>query len=370
MDNAELPGTRPVAAAPVAQVQATMQSVARVQRWIWSSGILVTLLLTLGIASFAFPGLLSEQNEFYTFNLNLAVRGLVGLVLLFNIYTVYQQLQIHGLQSDLKKQISAFDRLEDRTEQVYKIASLDGLTGLYNRQSGELRLAEEISRSQRHSRPFTVLMLDINGLKLINDTFGHPTGDLMLRYFAERLQSAVRGSDIPIRLGGDEFLVLLPECKTSDVHFVLDRLKGMTGDFDGHQIPIEFAAGWTNYIPGESSQKLIMRADAALYANKRIAAEKRRQEKAIETIQPGQSSGEESSNGHATSTLTRREYQVLQLLAQAKSNKEVAGVLGLSVRTVETYRAKIMAQLDVHSVSELVLYAVRKNIVKLEDSRE
>ncbi|MGB7848843.1 MAG: GGDEF domain-containing protein [Candidatus Acidiferrum sp.] len=151
MVNTVLPGTPLVVPAPVTQIRATMQSVARVQWWIWSSGVLVTLLLTLGIASFAFPSLLAEQTEFYTFNLNLAVHGLVGLVLLFNICTVYQQLQIHRLQSDLKKQIGAFDRLEDRTEQVYKIAAIDCLTGLYNRQSEEQRLAEEISRSQRHS---------------------------------------------------------------------------------------------------------------------------------------------------------------------------------------------------------------------------
>jgi hypothetical protein len=93
-------------------------------------------------------------------NLNLAVRGLVGLVLLFNVYTIYQQWQIHRIHFELRKQIVAFDRLEDRTEQVYKIAALDCLTGLYNRQSGEQRLAEEISRSQWHARPLTILMLD------------------------------------------------------------------------------------------------------------------------------------------------------------------------------------------------------------------
>jgi DNA-binding NarL/FixJ family response regulator len=112
----------------------------------------------------------------------------------------------------------------------------------------------------------------------------------------------------------------------------------------------------------------MMRADAALYANKRIATEKRREKEVIEAIQPGQSSDGESPNNYAEGILTRREYQVLQLLAQAKSNKEVAGALGLSVRTVETYRAKIMATLNVHSVSELVLYAVRNNIIKIEDS--
>jgi diguanylate cyclase (GGDEF)-like protein len=345
-------------------MQTTMQSVGRRQWWLWSSGVLVTLLLTLGIASFAFPGLLSEQNEFYTFNLYLAVRGLVGLVLLFNIYTVYQQLQIHQIQSDLKQQIGAFDRLQDRTEQVYKIAALDSLTGLYNRQCGEQRLAEEISRSQRHSKPLTVLMLDLNDLKKINDTFGHQAGDLMLRSFSERLQKAVRGSDVAIRLGGDEFLVLLPECKVSEVHFVLNRLNGIIRDFDGHKIPVEFAAGWTDYLPGESPQALLIRADTALYANKRVAKEKRDQE---EAFPPRPWPDSKSPGGNAASTLTPRELQVLQLLAQGKSNKEVAGALGLSVRTVETHRAKIMNHLNVHSASELVLYAVRNKIIRVDE---
>jgi len=333
---------------PVDQFQATMQSIVRRQWWLWSSGVLVTLLLTLCVGSFAFPGLLSVQEEFYTFNLNLAVRGLVGLVLLFNIYTIYQQVQIHRIQFALKQQIGAFDRLQDRTEEVYKIAALDCLTGLYNRQSGEQRLAEEILRSQRHTRPLTLLMLDLNGLKKVNDTFGHPAGDLVLRHFAERLQSAIRGSDVAIRLGGDEFSVLLPECKVSEVQLVLNRLDGIVVDFDGNEIPIGFAAGWTDYIPGESAQSMMVRADNALYADKRVATEKRKAAAA------------------SASTLTPREHQVLQLLAEGKSNKEAAAVLGISVRTIETYRSKIMSRLNIHSASELVLYAVRNKVIKVD----
>jgi diguanylate cyclase (GGDEF)-like protein len=161
--------------------------------------------------------------------------------------------------------------LEDRTEQVYKIAALDGLTGLYNRQCGEQRLVEEMSRSQRHGSPLTIILVDLNGLKRINDTLGHAAGDLALRYFAERLQKAVRGSDVPIRLGGDEFLILLPECKLSEVHLVLNRLDGLTVEFEEHTIPLEFAAGWTNYIAGEAPQVMMRRADELLYANKRGA---------------------------------------------------------------------------------------------------
>jgi diguanylate cyclase (GGDEF)-like protein len=308
---------------PQHDIQTTIQTVARRQWWLWSSGVLVTLLLTLGLASFAFPGLLSEHSETYTLNLNLALRGLVGLVLLFNIYTIYQQLQIHRIQSELKSQIGAFDRLETRTEEVYKIAALDGLTGLYNRQCGEQRLAEEMARSQRHSRPLTILMLDLNGLKRTNDTFGHPVGDLMLKHFSERLQSAVRGSDVPIRLGGDEFLVLLPECKPVQVQLVLNRLRNLNVACEGHQIPIEFAAGWTDYISGEPAKAMITRADNALYANKRELASNRGERPAAEASELPQAGCPESFSTTASS-LAARELQVFTPLTQRKSSKEVA----------------------------------------------
>lgn len=250
-----------------------MRHISRRQWWMWSSAVLVTLLLTLGIASFAFPGLLSQAEDSFSFQLGQAMRGLVGLVLLFNVYTVYQQLQIHKIQRNLSTQVEALGKMEVRTEEVYKLAALDSLTGLYNRRSGEQRLAEEISRAQRRSTPLTVLLLDMNGLKNVNDSFGHAAGDEMIRHFAGRLSKAIRGSDSGARLGGDEFLVLLPECALGDVPRVLNRLSGMEMDFDGHRIPLAFSAGWTNYRPGESPEELLKRADDALYVNKRATRE-------------------------------------------------------------------------------------------------
>lgn len=339
----------------IAQIQSTMVGVARRQSWLWFSAIAVTLLLTLCIATFSFPGLLSEQGSTYTFNLDLAVRGLVGLVILFNVYTVYQQLQIRRIQSTLKNQIGALarlDRIEGRTEEAYKLAAFDSLTGLYNRKSGELRLAEEILRAKRHAIPFTVLMLDLNGLKQTNDTFGHAAGDLVLKVFAERVQRAIRGSDVPIRLGGDEFLVLLPECKPNEVQIVLNRLKPLKVKYQDREIPIEFAAGWTDYIAEESPQALMLRADNALYASKRKAREK---------PETGPASADEAQP--VVPPLSPRELEVLRLLARGKSNKEVADVLHISVRTVETHRANIMGQLNLHSIAELVFYAITNNLV-------
>jgi two-component system cell cycle response regulator len=231
---------------------------------------MVTLLLTVGIASFAFPKLLTQDDTAYSFNLGQAVRGLVGIVLLFNVYTIYQQLQIHRMQRKMSEQILALDKMEARTEEVYKMAMLDPLTGLYNRRSGEQRLAEEVSRAQRHGRPLTIVSLDLDKLKEINDKFGHAVGDDAIKCFAGRISKAIRGSDLAIRLGGDEFLLLLPECEPEHVQIVLGRLSGIKVDFGAEPISLYFSAGWTNYIHSESPEELLKRADDALYANKRI----------------------------------------------------------------------------------------------------
>jgi diguanylate cyclase (GGDEF)-like protein len=255
------------------QIRTNMRHIARRQWFLWSSAVMVTLLLTLGIASFAFPGLLAQAQDSSSFLLNQAMHGLVGLVLLFNVYTIYQQLQIHRIQSQLSLQVESLGKMEVRTEEVYKLAALDALTGLYNRRSGEQRLAEEISRSQRHGGPLTILMLDLNGLKDVNDELGHAAGDELIKRFAERLNKAIRGSDLAVRLGGDEFLVLLPECKPEEVRHVLNRLSGLKVECNKRLVEVSFSAGWTNFRPGESPEELLKRADDALYVNKRASRE-------------------------------------------------------------------------------------------------
>jgi diguanylate cyclase len=271
----ESPSAEATRAAQERQIRANMRHIQQRQWWLWSSAVLVTMLLALGIASFAFPGLLAQAEDLYSFYVSQAVRGLVGLVLLFNVYVVYQQLQIHRIQRQLSEQIDTLGKMEVRTEEVYKLAVLDPLTGLYNRRSGEQRLAQEVSRSERYGHPLTILLLDLDNLKYVNDKFGHAAGDELIKYLAERLNRAIRGSDLAVRLGGDEFLVILPECKLEEVRHVLSRLSGLKIDYDGKMIPLTFSVGWTNHIPGESPEELLRRADDALYANKRAAKEQR-----------------------------------------------------------------------------------------------
>lgn len=259
------------------QISSSMRQIARRQWSLWSCAVMVTVLLAIGIASFAFPGLLSQAETSVSFLLSSAIRGIVGLVLIFNVYTVYQQLQIHQIHQQLRKQVEALGKMELRTEEIYKLAVLDPLTGLSNRRSGEQRLAQEMSRSTRNGHPLTILALDLDDLKQVNDRFGHPAGDDLIRSFAERLNKAIRGSDLAVRLGGDEFLVLLPECKPEGVLQVLGRLSGLQVQCKGHLIDVSFSSGWTNFRPGESADELMRRADDALYVNKRAPHKQRLQ---------------------------------------------------------------------------------------------
>jgi diguanylate cyclase (GGDEF)-like protein len=244
----------------------------RRQWWLWSSAVLVLVLLTIAVASLSFPAMLNVSNleqGFYSFYLNQAVRALVGIVLVFAVYVVYQQTMIIRMRNTLADQVQNLAKVQSLTDEVYKLAALDQLTGLYNRRSGEQRLAEEISRAVRHDRPLTILLADLDGLKQVNDRMGHAAGDLVLKGFSDRLRKAIRGSDLAVRLGGDEFMVLLPECRADEVKHVLNRLEGLEVDFEGSKIPVKFSRGWTDYKPGETAEELLRRGDDALYENKR-----------------------------------------------------------------------------------------------------
>jgi diguanylate cyclase (GGDEF)-like protein len=253
----------------LANIREQLNKLERRDWWLWSLAVIVMLLLTIAVVSLSFPNLVAPQDEFFQFSLNQAVRGLVGLVLLFNTYTIYQQAMIKRLRRQFSQQLDAMALLNVRAEELHRLATTDPLTGLANRRTADQRLAAEAARSQRYGHPLTVVAFDLNEFKHINDHYGHQAGDLVLREFAQKISSAIRLSDLAVRMGGDEFLLILPECRIEQVPTLLARLRPLEVNFQGTRVPVEFSAGCVSYEQGETRDAFLERADKTLYADKR-----------------------------------------------------------------------------------------------------
>lgn len=143
----------------------------------------------------------------------------------------------------------------------------DRLTGLYNRAFWE----EELRRIEREDiRPLSVINMDMNGLKLANDGFGHEQGDRLLKNMAGVLQTVCRRDDLVARCGGDEFSVILPGAPEERTRDIVSRIESRIAEVneDGGMIPLSVAIGTATLKGGESPQAMISRADEAMYENK------------------------------------------------------------------------------------------------------
>ena len=164
-----------------------------------------------------------------------------------------------GLQSDQRRSLlKERDRLVD---ELRGRALHDQLTGLPNRRAWDERFAHELQRAIRTGMPLSVAVMDIDGLKRINDTFGHAEGDRLIQRAAAAWRLALRDVGFIARLGGDEFFVLLPDCRGHEVEDVARRLVGTVDGYPSVSIGI---AAWE----GEAGDVLIARADRAMYEAK------------------------------------------------------------------------------------------------------
>jgi len=229
--------------------------------WSWGTSLFVMLLLTAGIASLSLPAIFEHRNTPIGMGVIQAVSGLLFLILLFGCYLTYEKVLINRLRLELAEG-------QFHSHAWRNLALVDPLTGLYNRRFAERRLRAEVARSERRGYALTLVLFDLNSFKQINDRFGHAAGDLVLREFGSRLGKAVREADLATRLGGDEFMLLLTECDTSQLPSVLQRLESIEVNLDGQKIPIHFSVGWKQYELGQLPEELMEEADKALYQDK------------------------------------------------------------------------------------------------------
>lgn len=154
--------------------------------------------------------------------------------------------------------------------EVQRLAVTDPVTGLYNRHKLNDTLDLEIERAQRYRRPLSLIMIDMDRLKDINDSYGHPAGDEALRTVAAAIRSQVRRVDLATRYGGDEFVIVLPEAAEADAQAIAQRISAEVGARNPGpwRVSASFGvASWESDVT--TGEDLITRADRALYANKR-----------------------------------------------------------------------------------------------------
>ena len=183
-----------------------------------------------------------------------------------------------GAVAEFSEMAIAFNAMAERIEKdqaaLAELATRDGLTGLLNRREFLRLLREELDRSERYGHTCALLLVDIDRFKAVNDTWGHPAGDAVLRTVAERIAAALRPTDRAARYGGEEFAVLLPETPMEGALQAAERIRAAVGSAPvavspDRAAPVTLSAGVALYPDaGASEQALIAAADRALYAAK------------------------------------------------------------------------------------------------------
>jgi diguanylate cyclase (GGDEF)-like protein len=162
-----------------------------------------------------------------------------------------------------------------RFEKANEMSYTDGLTGVYNRRYFQQRLTEELHRAKRYGRTLTLLILDVDDLKLVNDTYGHPAGDQLLKTLARVLSESVRSIDLISRYGGDEFCLIMPETGRNRARLLMNRIKSK---IESSPLMLEGVADVRHYsvsiggavfpTDADSFSNLFLAADKALLAAK------------------------------------------------------------------------------------------------------
>lgn len=181
------------------------------------------------------------------------------------------------LESDIKPLESVADicaaaiQNAHHFESAKQLAYLDGLTGIFNRRFFEMRIVEELERAHRYKTELSVIMLDIDNFKKLNDEFGHLLGDEVLRQVSTILQQQLRKGDIVCRFGGEEFAILLPQSNHESAMEVAEKLRRTIAGwhFPGVPRPVTVSAGTAQYPGfGETRDEVVSAADTAMYLAK------------------------------------------------------------------------------------------------------
>lgn len=258
---------------------------------IWSEYAIVTILVTATvicvrnrqtfdaavfpylIGSLVFTILSELAFTFYVSNYGLS--NMVGHYFkIFSFYLIYKAIVETGIRSPYQL---IFKELKHKEAELERQAAIDELTNLFNRRAAMALLQKQMSTTRRGQQPLTICYIDLDGLKEVNDTLGHAEGDAMIRAFALVLVRAMRAGDYACRMGGDEFLLILPDCPQEEAFQLLARIEDQVAELNADREPgcrLAFSYGLAEDTAGGKLDQLLERADSRMYAQK--AAKKER----------------------------------------------------------------------------------------------
>lgn len=168
-----------------------------------------------------------------------------------------------------------FRHMRRTQDELHEMATHDHLTGALNAGAFRRRLTRELQRNRRYGRPSTLVYLDLDNFKGLNDSHGHLTGDTVLRLTADALRKAVREVDVVGRMGGDEFAVLMPETDGTLAATALNRLNASIGQTFNGVPPVTASIGVVSFAGTKSTaEELLRRADQAMYEAKRAGKDR------------------------------------------------------------------------------------------------
>ena len=196
--------------------------------------------------------------------------GVIALLVLVNFYLAQKDAVIRGLEHELVQQ-----KIE--AELNRELALQDPVTEVYNRRYLRVMLAKEISRAKRLGKSLAVLLVDITGFRRVNESLGHTGGDVVLRQIAQLLQTKARNSDLVVRFGGDEFLLILPDTDDAGVQVLASRMKESLADWSRRsgmtEFNLRFSMGSARYIQDRPLDDLLKAAELRLQQDRRTGGE-------------------------------------------------------------------------------------------------
>ena len=234
---------------------------------LWSIVVLVALVMVAGMAGLVVPSVMWHV-YFLKFNghyLPQLLFGLIALVVLFNIYVIKQRLELRHTREELVLQMVYNEAAE-------RLSLVDPLTDTFNRRYMDQVIAKDLSRAERQGINLVFLMIDVNDFKSVNTKFGHLTGDRVLVEVAQVLKRTFRASDIIIRFGGDEFLVMLADTDEKSSEHAINRLQRQLASWNaGAAIPgynMSLSWGSAIYSKGSDLKTVLDAADHKMYEHK------------------------------------------------------------------------------------------------------